>query len=164
VALSQETGTVGHIDNPPESETARSQERMSAVSSKASDLATEPPLSLRAGWSHGHGRHALTSEDQMQDYRPGIELVVPPYVVDGDQHKEFIFMIAEVLPDPAPPGHVHVLGRIGADAWNTQLRLPLGLQRAAQGVLYGLHAYVPRAVRGYVLEFQGASRDAPHRP
>lgn len=95
------------------------------------------------------------------EYRPGVELVVPPYTVGGQQAKEFVFMIAGVLERPAPPGFVWLAGRVGADAWNTEVRLPLGLQRAVQGVLYGLHAYVPNRVRGYVLGFQGASRDAP---
>lgn len=95
------------------------------------------------------------------EYRPGVELVVPPYTVDGTQDAEFIFMIAKLLDRPAEPGFVWVRGRIGANNWDSDLRLPLGLQRAVQGVLYGLHAYTPRPVRGYVLAFQEGSRDAP---
>lgn len=98
------------------------------------------------------------------EYRPGVELVVPPYTAGGEQVNEFIFMIAEVLERSAPPGFVWLAGRVGADAWNTEIRLPLGLQRAVQGVLYGLHAYVPRTVRGYVLAFQAPSHDLPYRP
>lgn len=95
------------------------------------------------------------------EYRRGVELLVPAYASSGDQHEDLVFRIEFVLNQlSAPPGYVVVRGLDIANDRMRVLTLPLGLQLASRGVVYGPHAFVPAEplVRGYVLSFQEPTR------
>jgi len=95
------------------------------------------------------------------DYRAGIELLVPAFAAGAELPAPCIFRISFMLDElSAPPGYVMARGRVQGESQERVLRLPLGLQLASRGVVYGQHAYAPAGdlVRGYVLNFQGPSR------
>lgn len=92
-------------------------------------------------------------------YHAGVELLVPAYAAELDH--DCIFRITFMLDElSAPPGFTMVRGVVTGEDRERVLRLPLGLQLASRGVVYGSHAYMPALslVRGYVLQFQAPSR------